>query len=113
MSKELYEKVLEDAFGKMEKALAEEFRSNKFNWDLLIEMIIIEESPLAILFGPKIVQLANLYSTAKQLATVAGDIENYVEPLPLPNAEQMLLPDTLPAKDIAQTDEEWDKFEDL
>jgi hypothetical protein len=57
--------------------LQEDLENEEFSWDLLIEMLIIESSPLAEIFGTKTLQLAELYHTAKHLSTIAHDIDNH------------------------------------
>lgn len=109
MSKEIYEKALEDAFSKIEKALIAELQGPNFNWDLLIEMIIIEGSPLAELFSTKTVLLAELYFTAKRLATVADDVENNTE-----EHKKLTPKDNSNTSSIAdKPGGDWSSFEDL
>lgn len=74
---QLYDKVLDDSFEKLKKSLLNDVQGEDFNWDLLIEMLIIENSPLAEIFSTKTLQFAELYHTAKHLITVAHDIDNH------------------------------------
>lgn len=68
---------MEDSFKKLKNSLMDDVSEQDFNWDLLIEMLIIENSPLAQVFSVRTLQLAELYHTAKHLSTVADDIENH------------------------------------
>jgi len=75
--KEIYAKAVEDSFLKLKASVNTDILSEDFIWDLLIEMLIVEESPLAKLFSVRTLQLAELHHTAKHLATVADDIDNH------------------------------------
>jgi hypothetical protein len=76
MSSEIYEKAVEDSFSKLKDSLSSDITDPEFNWDLLIEMLIIENTPLAEVFSKKTIQFAELYSTAQHLSTVAYYIDN-------------------------------------
>ena len=77
MTAEIYQQAVEDSFRKLKNSLLSDVSNEDFPWDLLIEMLIIESSPLAEVFNIRTLQLAELYSTAKHLSTVADDIENH------------------------------------
>lgn len=77
----LYDQILEDATTKLQRAALEDMQGPEFNWDQLIELLLIEDSALQDVFSGKTLQLADLCNNAKSL------YQSYIE-LSTENVEQ-------------------------
>lgn len=64
---ELYDKVLEDAGSKFRDSVKQDVQDGEFNWDRLIELLLIEDSALQDVFSSNTLQLADLYNNARTL----------------------------------------------
>lgn len=58
----LYQQVAENSLKEFKESLFEDLNNEDFDWDLLIEMLIIEDSPLQRLFSPKSTYLGKLHN---------------------------------------------------
>jgi hypothetical protein len=76
MSEDLFKQALEDAFQKVQKQILKEIGDSEFDWDFFINLFLKEGSPLVHAFSAKTMQYAELYSTAKKMATIADDIKD-------------------------------------
>lgn len=76
MNEELFKQALEKAFSKIQKQILTEIGSNDFDWDFFISLFLKEGTPLVHVFSAKTMQYAELYCTAKKMATIADDIDN-------------------------------------
>lgn len=76
MSDDLFKQALDDAFQKVQKQILKEIDDPEFDWDFFINLFLKEGSPLVHTFSAKTMQYAELYSTAKKMATIADDIKD-------------------------------------
>lgn len=75
----LYDKALEDATNRFQKSVADDLYRSDFNWDQLIELILIEDSALQDVFSNETLQLADLCNNAKSLYQSYLDLSTEVE----------------------------------
>lgn len=71
---QLFRQALDKAFDKVQKQILEEINSPNFDWDFFISLFLKDGNPLVHIFSAKTMQYAELFSTAKKMATIADDI---------------------------------------
>jgi len=74
MKDDIFKHAVDDAFQKVQKQIFKEINSPEFDWDFFVDLFLKEGTPLVHLFTAKTMQFAELYLTAKKMATIADDI---------------------------------------
>jgi len=63
----LYNDILDDATSRFQESAWKDMQAPEFNWDQLIELLLIEDSALQDVFSETTLQSADLCDNAKRL----------------------------------------------
>lgn len=78
-----YEAIVEDSVGQLRTELTAQMADPAFQWEQLIEAILLEDSPLQEVFNPRTLRLARLAEQSHKLVAAARALgEETSEALP-------------------------------